>query len=111
MAVLMLVLGAALLLWSHIIWLVVLLLSMWRFYSFKVKIAHPGSSATSQHQSSGSLAGSGASAHGIDTPVAAGTLPMPLPPAAALPAESVGGREPAAAGGAPAACVLDIQGS
>lgn len=31
MGVLMLLLGAMLLLWSHVIWMIVLLLSMWRF--------------------------------------------------------------------------------
>jgi hypothetical protein len=92
MAVLMLVLGAALLLWSHIIWLVVLLLSMWRFYSFKVKLVHPGSSTTAHQHSSSSLAGSGASVHDSGMPVAADTLP-------------------AAAGKAPDSCIVDIQGS
>ncbi|KAL4441191.1 hypothetical protein ABPG77_011428 [Micractinium sp. CCAP 211/92] len=36
LAVLTLVLGAVLLLWSHIVWLVLLLLSMWRFRKFQV---------------------------------------------------------------------------
>lgn len=36
MGVLTLVLGAVLLLWSHIVWLVLLLLSMWRFRKFQV---------------------------------------------------------------------------
>lgn len=36
MGVLSLVLGAAFLLWSHCIWLVVLLLSMWRFFKWRV---------------------------------------------------------------------------
>ena len=113
MAVLMLVLGAALLLWSHIIWLVLLLLSMWRFYSFKVKIVHPGSStsSTTAHQhSSSSLAGSGASAHDSNTPVAADALTTPPPPSAALP-EPGDRRKPAAAGGGPDSCIVDIQGS
>ncbi|PSC72056.1 hypothetical protein C2E20_4621 [Micractinium conductrix] len=71
MGVLTLVLGAVLLLWSHIIWLVLLLLSMWRYRQFEVAALSGDSTVSAGSQalalegglqgsvSSGSRAGSG----------------------------------------------------
>jgi hypothetical protein len=36
MSVINIVLGAAMLLWSHLVWLLMLVLNMWRFYDFNV---------------------------------------------------------------------------
>lgn len=37
MGVINIVLGAIMLLWSHLVWLLMLMLSLWQFYDFEIR--------------------------------------------------------------------------
>ena len=80
MGVLSLVLGAILLLWSHIILLVALMLSMYRFSKFKVRIPKRIAAPVVDEEPSQkgqAPAASAASAKTMEEPVAVALVPAP----------------------------------
>jgi hypothetical protein len=75
MGVILLVLGAMLLLWAHIVWLVVLLLSMWRFQKLQLVPADsqaqlsPGPSASLPSSGDAHPLGKGAAENAAEGPI------------------------------------------
>ena len=70
MGVLSLVLGAMCLLWSHIIWLVLLLLSMWRYTTWQLVLPKgtPEDELSGGGSGEGSDKGSGSAEGGAEAP-------------------------------------------
>ena len=71
MGVLSLVLGAMCLLWSHIIWLVLLLLSLWRYATWQLVLPKdaPVDERSVGGSGEGSDSGAGSGSGGAETPV------------------------------------------
>ncbi len=82
MGVLLLVLGSMFLLWSHLIWMILLLLSIWRYLDWKIVVpeqAGPSANSGSGKSSMAAMAGSAGPISGAEVLPYAASRDAPPP--------------------------------